>query len=89
MNAFLVEFYLARSTATTAAALAARVQDAVATVGREGAAVRLREFVLEPTEELCLCFFEADSADTIAAVARLAGLPLDGAPEAVELLEVG
>jgi hypothetical protein len=42
--------------------------------------------VVEPSADLCLCFFEAETAEDVLEGVRRAELPFDGAPEAVEFV---
>jgi hypothetical protein len=55
----------------------------------EGVAVRLLCAIAVPGEELCLCFFDAPSAETLTEVGRRAALPRDCRPELVEFVRVG
>lgn len=55
----------------------------------EGFTVRLLCAVAIPGEDLCLCFFEAPSAEALSEVARRAGLPGDCRPEPVAFVGRG
>jgi hypothetical protein len=83
--AFLLEFFL--PDAQAGAAIAARVRQATAAVAADGVAVRLHQLVAMPAGELCLCLFDAPSPEDVEAISRRAGLPREGRPEPVELLE--
>ena len=86
MPTFLVEFYVPPARRADIAAVVARTRAVSDTLRAEGTPLRLLHAVVEPATELCLCFFEADSAAAVLEGARRAELPFDGAPEAVEFV---
>lgn len=55
----------------------------------DGVAVRLLCAVAIPGEQLCLCFFDAPSAEALSELARRAALPRDCGPEPVQFVGAG
>lgn len=86
MAAYLMEFFCPAGDDRRLVAEAGQVaQDMLA----EGLAVRLLCAVAIPGEDLCMCFFEAPSVETLSEVARRAGLPSDCQPEPVAFVGRG
>jgi hypothetical protein len=81
--AYLMEFFCSAGRNQRLVAEANKVAEAMLA---DGVAVRLLGAVAIPGEELCLCFFDAPSAETLSEVARRAALPRDCRPEPVEFV---
>jgi len=68
--------------------LGAAQQSAIQTAQRftkEGKSIRYLRSTFLPQESKCMCLFEAESAEVVAAVNQAAGIPFEQIVEAVDL----
>jgi hypothetical protein len=72
---YLVEVFLPRSRANELAAAKERVRAATTRVSRGDGEVRYVRAIYVPEDETCFYVFDASSADLVAEVSGLAGLP--------------
>jgi hypothetical protein len=84
--AYLMEFFVPRQRVDGLNAVAEQIRQATRRMTDGGVVVRLVHIVIVAAAELCLCVFEAPTPAAVVEVQRLAGLPSDGIPEPVELL---
>ena len=84
MPLFVIEAYESRARTGQRELLARRARAAVASVSRQGVAVRYVRAVLLPDDETCFLFLEAPTADVVVEVARRARLSFERVLEAVE-----
>ncbi len=77
MREYLLELYLSRTDGLAAAASGETARAAAAELTRRGTPVSFRRSFFVPEEETLFVLFEAESADAVRDVARLASLPFD------------
>ncbi|MGA3362253.1 MAG: nickel-binding protein [Solirubrobacteraceae bacterium] len=77
MREYLLELYLSRTDEPAAVASGERARAAAQELTRRGTPVSFLRSFFVPEEETFFVLFEADSADAIRDVARLASLPCE------------
>jgi len=77
MQEYLLELYLSRADEPAALASGERARAAARELTRRGTPVSFRRSFFVPADETFFVLFEADSADAVRDVARLASLPYD------------
>jgi hypothetical protein len=75
MATYLVERYLTGLAVGDLAEIAARAAFATAELAATGVPIRYLDSTLVPSDEACLCCFEAESAAAVAEVNERAGVP--------------
>jgi Protein of unknown function (DUF4242) len=73
-DTFLLEAYVARTSAGGPATAAARARAAAAAMRREGTQIRILRSFFMPEDELWFCLYEAASLDDVTEASRRAGL---------------
>lgn len=77
MREYLLELYLSRTDEPAAVTSSESARAAAQELTRRGTPVRFRRSFFVPEEETFFVLFEAESADAVRDVARLASLPCD------------
>jgi hypothetical protein len=77
MREYLLELYLSRTAEPSAAATGESARAAAEELTRLGTQVSFRRSFFVPDEETFFVLFEAESAEAVREVARLASLPFD------------
>jgi hypothetical protein len=77
MPEYLLELYVSREDADAAGEWGRTMRSAVTQLTGQGICVHYCGTIFVPAEETCFALFEADSADAVREVARLASLPFD------------
>jgi hypothetical protein len=77
MPEYLLEHYVSRSDPNVAQAGAETCRAAAEELTRQGTPVHYRHSIFVPSDETCFVLFEAESADAVRDVARLAALPCE------------
>ncbi len=77
MQDYLLELYLSRTDERAAVARGESARAAAEELTRQGTPVHFRRSFFVPEEETFFVLFEAESAETVRDVARLASLPFD------------
>jgi hypothetical protein len=81
MPEFMVEVYVSRADALTAASPTRDVSRVAAQITREGRPVRLVRSILVPEDETCLYLFRAHTGDAVRETATRAGLRFEHVAE--------
>jgi hypothetical protein len=77
MPEYLLEHYVSRDDPNVAHDRGEACRDAAEELTRQGTPVYYRHSIFVPSEETCFILFEAESADAVRDVARLAALPCE------------